>query len=245
MTLLLLIVTGCAKEYDVAQAKGQEGMPYSLGNVSFKVTFNEADFLFFDTVKGWDRDKGKAAGSDALLNEYKNSGLDQSRSYEWEGRGESLGASVLLFQATEFTDSAWAKRKTALLLGRCKFSYDFSCYFSMDGMSALIYNVAYLFSVPRKVLTSIKCADGIIGYLAGLILLIIGTVASIVGIFLATLLGVVCHPIETCANITAGLFYFGPGWRAYVMHTNIIASFWDLVWGGIIYPLWQALVFWI
>lgn len=242
-TLLTLLFIGCGKEYDVAEAEAQEGRPYNIGNVSHQVTFNSWDYLFFETVDRRDRETGSANGSDYLLNDWRNSQLDMSRRYEWEGKGESLGSSILLWN--HFTDSAWAKRKSALLLGRCKFTYDGSCYFNMDGVSALIYNVSYLFSIPRKALTSLRCMDGLAGYLAGLVGLVIGLVLSLIGIVLASLVGIVCHPLETLANLTAGLFYFGSGWWTYVTHTNFIASLWDLVWGGIIYPLWQALTFWL
>lgn len=241
--LFMLLFVGCGKEYEVASAKGQEGMQYTIGNVSYTVTFNEWDYLFYDTVLGWDRDERMASGSDYLLNEWKNSQLDHSRQYEWAGKGDVVDSSILLWNY--YTDSAWAKRKSALLLGRCKFTYDGSCYFKMDGVSALIYNISYLFSIPRKALTSLRCMDGITGYLAGLVGLIIGLVLSIIGAIVATILGIVCHPIETLANLTAGVFYFGPRWWTYVVHTNFIASLWDLIWGAIIYPIWQIIIFWV
>lgn len=92
---------------------------------------------------------------------------------------------------------------------------------------------------------SLFCADGVLGFVWNILQLLIGIVAAIVRTVVATQIGAVCHPLETLANLTAGLFYFGPGWWRYVLHTNFIASLWDLIWGGIVYPLWQALIFWL
>ena len=145
----------------------------------------------------------------------------------------------------EYTDSAWFKRQYSLACARGLLSYQFRTYFYFDGVSALAYNTAYLFSVPNKIMMSFFCADGVLGFVWNILLLLVGMVFSLVGVVVATLLGVICHPFETLANLTIGLFYFGSGWWRYVLHTNIIASLWDLIFGGMIYPLWQALIFWL
>ena len=145
----------------------------------------------------------------------------------------------------EYKDSAWFKRQFSLAYARGFLSYQFRSYFYFDGVSALTYNTAYLFSVPNKIVMSFFCADGVLGFAWNILQLLLGMVAALVGVVAATLLGAICHPFETLANLTAGIFYFGPGWWRYVFHTNFLASLWDLIFGGIVYPLWQFLTFWL
>lgn len=145
----------------------------------------------------------------------------------------------------EYADSAWFKRLHALAMARGFLTYQFRTYIYYDGISGLLYNTAYLASAPNKVLSCLKCSDGVLGYVCDMFKLLFGILLSIVGLVAAPLVGLLCHPIETLANLTVGVFYFGPGWWTYVTHTNIFASLWDLIWGGMIYPLWQALTFWL
>jgi len=144
------------------------------------------------------------------------------------------------------TDSdAWRNRKYALATARGLFTYKFATYFSLDGISGLLYNLAYLTSVPNKMLSALRGSDGVGGYVRDLFELLIGAIAAFIGIFAALLVNTICHPLQTVANLTLGLFGFGEGWLTYVLHTNIIASLWDLIWGAIIYPIWQIFVFWM
>ena len=73
-----------------------------------------------------------------------------------------------------------------------------------------------------------------------------------VGIVAAPVINTVCHPIETLANLTVGVLPLQlweleevDSYIGYVFRTNILYSLWDLIWGGVIYPLWQALTFWL
>lgn len=142
-------------------------------------------------------------------------------------------------------NEACTNRKLALAMARGLWSYKFPNYFYMDGVSGLIYNVTYLASVPAKALAGLRSSDGIFGYVGDLLKLLLGAIAAIIGIFAATIFNTICHPFQTIANLTIGLLYFDSGWWTYVTHTNIFASLWDLIWGGMIYPLWQALTFWL
>ena len=197
-------------------------------------------------------------------NSYANMPANVRMLYEYEDQQYplSLGKSDLLFivhnakhkksdfefvQRTfnERKGDACTNRKLALAMARGLWSYKFSNYFYIDGVSGLIYNVTYLASVPAKVLAGLRSSDGIFGYIGDLAKLLFGAIAAIIGIFVVPVLNTLCHPLQTIANLTIGLFYFDSGWFSYVFSTNFIASLWDLVWGGIIYPLWQALTFWL
>lgn len=235
--VLATFVVGCGNEYDVIRAKALDGKDVYLQNLSIVLSFSTCDNLFWDKIWQHDHDTDKVVSSDSLLATY----------YNWRSMetNEKLEHPWL---ASEFFDSAYTKRKTALLMGRCVFSYKFDNYIRFDGVSAMIYNVAYIFSVPRKALTALRCSDGIIGYISDLIILAIGFFLAIIGFFVSSILGLVCHPLETLSNLLVGVAYFGDGgfeaWKAYVLHTNFFASLWDLVWGAIIYPLWQLVMFW-
>ena len=205
----VLFVAGCADEYSTDDAPFE----LSLGNVSHKVTLGVHDQRFYFWLGKTD--------SDSLLNEINR------------------GWVPMMYREEYFTDTACTKRKAALVGARCVFTYDFGTYVNYDGVSGLVYNVAYLFSVPRKMLTSILCMNGLFEYVIGLIKLFAGAVAAVIGLVAAPIVNTICHPFETLANLTIGF-----GDIAYVNSTNIVASLWDLIVGGILQPLWQALLFW-
>ena len=219
------LVAGCGREVDVGDAKALHGGEQKIGNVSWMPEFAKSDWQYFHLIQ--------RRRKDSLLNTCMDVASGERR----------LEASTG-WLASEMLDSAWAKRKAALVMGRCEFMYDFNNYINFDGVSSLIYNVSYLFSVPHKALTGLRCSDGIFGWAFDLGRLAVGAVLSIIGIPCATVVGAVCHPVETLANVL-GVAYFGRGWWIYFSHTNIVASLWDLLWGGVVYPLWQALVFWL
>ena len=150
-------------------------------------------------------------------------------------------------------DTACSKRKAAIDMSREVWSYSFKGYVSMDGVSSLLYNVGYLFSAPHKLIRGLFCMDGVVCYIGAVFNLLLGIVCAIFGIVAQTLVGFLCHPFETLANLTIGLFgeifgensYSGLTYTKYILHTNIIATLWDLVWGSILYPLLQAVLFWL
>ena len=218
------ILAGCADRSEVAHAESSAGRRQTLCNVNVRPEFSKADLLLFNQI-GEDE-------SDALMKDILSCGVTESMT----GRHR--------FWHEDIRDSAFTKRKAALMMGRCELTYEFMTYGSLDGVSGAIYNVAYLFSVPRKALTYLKCADGVLGYAHGLLLLGCGAICSVVGMFVQPVVNMVCHPLETLSNLTIGLLYFGDNWGYYVANTNVIASIWDLIWGAMMYPLWQALTFW-
>ena len=143
---------------------------------------------------------------------------------------------------------AFAKRRAALNLARRVYGYSFKHYVTLDGVSGFIYNVSYLVQIPHKLLRGMRCMDGPVRYVKSVIYLAFGAVCAVVGCVVSPVVNTVCHPFETLSNLTVGIVPLGLGDSVsigqYIFRTNIIASLWDLVWGGIIYPLWQALIFW-
>ena len=150
---------------------------------------------------------------------------------------------------------AFAKRKAALSMSREVFCYSFKNYVQLDGVSGFIYNVSYIMQVPHKLLRGLRAMDGIWRYIKAVFKLILGTIFAIVGLVLSPLVNTLCHPFETLANLIVGVYsgnlfgFFSDGygdmsWFGYACRTNLLASLWDLIWGGIIYPIWQLLIFW-
>ena len=145
---------------------------------------------------------------------------------------------------------AFAKRKAALAMSREVFCYSFSNYLYLDGVSGLIYNVSYITQIPHKVLRGLRAMDGIWRYIKSLFHLLIGFVLAVVGCVIAPIFNTLCHPLETLSNLLVGVVSACDAedspvsWFEYVFRTNILASLWDLIWGGIIYPIWQLLIFW-
>ena len=149
-------------------------------------------------------------------------------------------------------DFAFSKRRAALNLSRRLYGYSFKHYCTLDGVSGLIYNVAYIAQVPHKILRASRCMASPIRYIKSLIYLGLGIPCAVVGMVAAPVINTICHPIETLANLTVGVlplqlweFEEVDSYIGYVFRTNILYSLWDLIWGGIIYPLWQALTFWL
>ena len=228
------MAAGCGNEMDVSSARASRGRDFRFHTQSIKFSLGYCDNMFLCQL---DKNEGKLS-SDSLYEVYCSVP-------EWmdEGATEKLREHVWL----AFPDSACSKRKAALMMGRCVFNYKWKNYIHFDGVSAMIYNVAYICSIPRKALTGLRCSDGIFGWALDLRSLAIGFVLAVIGFFVSTILGVICHPFETLANLLVGI-YWGDGFEAmkgYAWNTNFFASLWDLVWGAIIYPLWQAVVFWL
>lgn len=224
-TATMLLCAGCAKEdntpatYWITDAKRLAGS--SSGNEfgnGVAVTLNKADTMF----ERW---------------------LRKNKSDNLKYRNEAISDEVGFVAWNEYIDSAYQKRVHALLMGRCLYTYTFKNYIGFDGVSGLIYNTAYVFSIPRKILTGFLTSEGAIEYLWNTTKLLVGGVFAVVGIPCSFVVNSICHPWETLANLTVGVLYFGEGWGTYVANTNIIVSLWDLVWGAILYPLFQALIF--
>ncbi len=153
------------------------------------------------------------------------------------------------------TSTACSKRAVALEISRRVWTYSFKTYFSLDGVSGFIYNLSYICSVPHKIVRGLTCMDGLICYCGAVVKLAMGTVAAVVGLVAASVVNTICHPCETIANLTVGLIPFdlahgfdlGPGmtYGRYVLHTNLIATLIDIIWGAILCPLLQTFLFWV
>lgn len=214
---LLISLSGCADKGDVEKA---EALAAQMEQGDDGLSANKSDILYMAHVL---RTK-----SDYLAR----------RMYENRKPVEYVNGEVV-------DELAFEKREGALGLARGFFTYKFYNYCHMDGISALIYNLAYLVSVPNKLLRGIRCSDGVWGYLCDVCKLIFGAIAALIGLVLATIAGFIFHPWQSLANLTIGLFYSGDNWWSYVCNTNLLASLWDVVWGSIIYPLWQTVTFWL
>ncbi len=217
---LSLLVAGCGNGKYGSWTKGEVFTRGVIG-VDIDLSYNEADFLYENCYK-------ESFGLDLCGGGYYGS------------------------------DWACSKRLAAKTMAKETFTYSFKNYFMLDGVSGLIYNVGYIFSVPHKALRGLRCMNGVGGYLDALFKLTWGTVAAAVGVVVAPVVNTVFHPFETLANLTVGIIHVdgiefldihpsgaGCGWWGYVLHTNLVASLWDLVWGAMIHPLWQAVVFWL
>lgn len=247
LTTAILLFSGCGKEdrIHMAESNAKGGCNRICGVtgtlVSWNVCGGKEDLLYYEMVydEGTDYLDVRASPS-------------QTRGMSAEERVEKYQSGWFKEQSkeddriysSEFKDYAFSKRTAALLVARCGFTYQFGNYYHLDGVSGLIYNVTYFFSIPRKLMTYWKCADGVTGYLYGVLLLIVGGVCSVVGCALATVVNTLCHPVETLANLTVGLACFD-NWFDCVIRTNLLASLWDLIWGGIVYPLVKAVLFWM
>ena len=222
-----LFCAGCAKE------DGSEETKWIL----------HAKYNADTGTKEWFHDVASVSYSKAdwMFDEWISAHKSDNLKYRNEGCSDDVG--VVSWHETAFHCSAYTKRVMALLMARCGYTYTFKNYVNLDGVSGLIYNTAYVFSIPRKILTGMLTAEGAGEYLWNTTKLLVGGVFAVVGIPLSLVVNTVCHPIETLANLTVGVAYFGEGWGTYVANTNLIASLWDLIWGAIIYPLVQAVVF--
>ena len=222
-----MVITGCCKDDGseacnwIRNAKYEAEMktPREFQHVA-SVSYNKADWMFEKWIK-----------------EHKSDNLK----YRDEGCSDDVG--FVAWHESGYYRSAYTKRVMALLMGRCGYTYTFKNYFNLDGASGIIYNTAYVFSIPRKMLTGMLTSEGAIEYLCNTTKLLIGGVFAIVGIPCSFVINTICHPFETLANLTVGVAYFGNGWGTYVANTNLIVTLWDLIWGAILYPLLQALIF--
>lgn len=247
MSLLALTcasLVGCARQDIVAEVEPMVGKPWP-GAAAFSSYFpkmNRTDWLYFFEIA--------RCGSDSLYNEAfcrsleKLDGKARSELYQAGWFANSNYERVGIHGLRPDVDCACAKRKAALLWARCKFTYEFGSYYHLDGVSGVIYNVCYIASVPRKLIASLRSADGIVGYAWGVAQLLFGLVLAVVGCVASFVVNTACHPFETFSNLTVGFLYFNGDWISYVLHTNFLASALDLIWGGIIYPLLKALMFW-
>ena len=251
VVILASMAIGCGHDLEErTSATALAGKPFAsplaeLSSTLSGVSLAKCDILYSEQLL---LNEGKLSGDSLMsaVNKWEMTFSDAVRRNEIQAFREHVSENMWL--APEFADSAYTKRKTALFMGRCLFSYKFANYINLDGISALIYNVSYIFSIPRKALMGLRCSDGVVGYVNDLVTLVVGFVLAIIGLVVSTVLGIICHPIETLANIL-GVAYFGQGgfeaWKTYLLHTNLLASIWDLVWGAIICPLLQMFVFWL
>lgn len=123
--------------------------------------------------------------------------------------------------------SNYALRNGALIAGSRVISYQWVVYdynkkvitkpgflfaTHFDGVSNLLYNVSYILSIPAKAIHfTIMCIKSIPEYGFGdslrmfvwmLLQQVIGLISSIVMVFVGTIIGLLCHPLQTLGNLT-------------------------------------------
>ena len=201
---------------------------------------------------GYDVDWDKAAlGSTNLLSRIFGSKYNSDKLYNDEGH-------ILMY----------SKKNAAIIAGSRHFSYHFFTYdynshaitgllsAHFDGASNILYNVAYICSIPAKIIhfswfcckpnnylmdqNGSGCIQdySIIARLRMFLLmlwsLLLGLVYSIIMLFVGTLIGLCCHPFETIGNITVS--FVDP------MRNNLLISIIELC-KAIIKPL-ISIVYW-
>lgn len=244
LVLFCTFCLGCARQDVVDAVEPLVGVswPGAIAFSSCCPKMSKSDLLYFSDIARYN--------SDSLYNEAFCRSLEQA---SYTDRGELCRAGwfagsnyerVVITGLRPEVDCACAKRKAALLWARCKFTYEFGSYYHLDGISGLIYNVCYVASVPRKLIVYLRSADGISGYFFGVLQLVFGLCCALVGCVASLVVNSLCHPLETLSNLTVGILYFNKDWMGYVINTNLLSSLWDLLWGGVAYPLIKALMFW-
>lgn len=239
MAITLFLATGCGKQdrIEMAESNAKEcNVIYT--SLGWSPRGTKGDLLYQEMIHEESRDYLEVA-----FDYDRGRGLSIKECGErWRTGWSDSKEEPSLYATGDFIDYAFWKRKFALVVARCGLSYQFGNYIYLDGVSGLIYNVAYVFSIPRKLLTYWQCADGVFGYLNGVFTVLWGGVCAIVGCILAPVINTVCHPFETLANLTVGVAYMDH-WFTCFIRTNLIASLWDLIWGAIVYPLVKAVLF--
>lgn len=169
--------------------------------------------------------------------------------------------------ADEDAVTMYSKRNAALITGSRIISYTIFTYdyrnkgksgllaMHFDGVSNALYNVSYIMSIPAKfVHFSLECFKRGTGMFNGnrkvygiavattmflwmLWTLFSGLLLAIVGLFIGTLIGIVCHPFQTLGNLI-----FSANGISDAFMNNLLVSLFDMA-CAVIKPLWQIL-FW-
>ena len=156
-------------------------------------------------------------------------------------------------------DSAFCKRKSAFEIATYLYDYKLLNY-SGDGLSGnfllamrwdaasnFSYNLMSLCHIPRKIIISPRVSYSFFHWISNLITIIIDACLALIMLFVGPVIGFICHPFESLANLTVGLLYFTEygmeQYWTYVKHVNLIASIWDIL-KGCFMMLLNALFFW-
>ena len=111
------------------------------------------------------------------------------------------------------------KRQDALHLVERKIAYSFTdedgklvCV-DFDGVSNILYNLGYLLLGVKKILLAPLYSTGPFDWLFNLLKVLFGMLASLIMLVVGTVVGILCHPIDTFLNLTI----------------YILTTLWDLV----------------
>lgn len=140
-------------------------------------------------------------------------------------------------------DSAFCKRwtsgKLAFFLYNYKLlnynidgglSWNFLVAMRMDAYSNFNYNLGALCLVPRKIIISPRVSTSFFGWIGNIIVVLFDACLALVMLFVGPIIGMICHPFESLANITIGLLYIPEHgfvqYKEYILHVNLVASLW-------------------
>ena len=224
--MMCLIITGCGKE---AEAFG--GTYYVPNSVSdFKVKLTSADKIYFNVY---------------------NAEL-QERIYTKQYHNSVVYKDI---------DSAFCKRKATVELSLYPYSYkllnykedgslsgNFLIAMRLDAASNFGYNLVSLCRIPNRLIISPRVSTGLFDWLWNIIIIAWDLVLSFVMLFIAPIIGFICHPWESLSNLTIGILYIPTDgfeqYCKYVKGTNIIMSVWDLL-KCLCIVLIRTIFFWI
>ena len=117
-----------------------------------------------------------------------------------------------------------------------------------DAVSNFQYNLLSLCHIPRKIIISPRVSFSFFNWIGNIITIFIDACLALIMLFVGPVIGFVCHPIESLANLTVGCLYFSEygmeQYWTYIKHVNLIASIWDIL-KGCFMMLFNALCFWI
>lgn len=159
-------------------------------------------------------------------------------------------SSANLFDGKPPSITLYAKRKAAFITGANVIDYQWFVYnyrtrkisqlfaTKFDGVSNLMYNLSYIFSIPYKLVHfSLVCLRSIktlgfknVAKMFGwmLVHLSFGFTSAVLMSILGPLIGIFCHPLETLANLTVAF--------SHPLRNNLLVTVADLV-KAVIIPL--------
>ena len=158
-------------------------------------------------------------------------------------------------------DSAFCKRKAsgelAVYLYNYKLlnydisgdlSWNFLVAMRLDAYSNFNYNLGALCLVPRKIIISPRVSTSFFGWIGNIIVVLFDACLALVMLFVGPIIGMICHPFESLANIIAGVLYIPEygfeQYKGYILNVNFVASVWDTL-KLLFYVVLHTLFFWV
>ena len=157
-------------------------------------------------------------------------------------------------------DSAFCKRKSAFEIAAYLYDYkllnysgnglsgNFLLAMRWDAATNFLYNLLSLCHIPRKIIISPRVSYSFFHWISNIITIIIDGCLALIMLFVGPVIGFICHPWESLANLTIGILYFSEygteQYWSYIKSVNLIATAWDVL-KGCFLMLFNALFFWL